>query len=312
MEGIFRFFWKNWRLAVGLAILVLILAKVSIPVVVSGILSARKGYFAASAILSLPIFFLKSLRWRYLLQRQGVACSTGSAASIYFSALFLGLVTPGKFAEVSKSAFLVRRGFSLGKSLFSTFFDRLSDIAGLGLVVATGLFFFNSSGAWIYLAPMFVIFVVVIWEWKLLRKFFVAFAGLLVVGRLKGAARKFGGDFIGEIRLLDLKTMAVLGAFTILSLGLYYLQAYFLALSVGIGLNAFYVAFAVSIAAFAAIVPVSVLGIGTRDAALVFLFAQAGVSRELAISYSFLVLANLAILAVICSFFWFRSSLFQK
>lgn len=306
---------KNWHYLIGLLVFAFILLKINAAQALTYLLSVDKAYFIASAALSFPIFFLRGLRWRYLMGRQGIAYGTKPVTSMYFSALYIGLVTPGRVAELARLMYLKRDGHSLGKALFSVVFDRLFDAVALAAFAMIGLLLFTGTlkvpAQTVYTAMLVLVAVTLLLAVLLLTGLFkralMVMLGFLFFKKLGKAARASVTDFLGGLSIFNIKTVAVAAGFTLASALLYYLQAYLLTAAVGFKISFFYLVFAVSVATFAALAPVSILGIGTRDAAFLYLFQHAGISNELAITYSALVFANILVLAGVCAVSWFRN-----
>ncbi len=93
---------------------------------------------------------------------------------------------------------------------------------------------------------------------------------------------------------------------TAASLALYFVSAYFCAVAIGISLGFVDIVVGSSVAAVLALLPVTVAGIGTRDAAFAVIFAQRGVDPQHAVALSSLILAWML---VNCVFFLLISRL---
>jgi uncharacterized membrane protein YbhN (UPF0104 family) len=89
--------------------------------------------------------------------------------------------------------------------------------------------------------------------------------------------------------------LALGAAATVAAYGLMFVQCWLIARSLGIPLGLGAVAGLMALANLAAFLPISILGVGTRDAVLVALFAHLGLPAEqaVALSFGFLVLNNL-------------------
>ena len=82
--------------------------------------------------------------------------------------------------------------------------------------------------------------------------------------------------------------------YTLLSLIIGYGLFYYLAISIGVKIDFLEILSISILVSFIQLIPVSILGIGTRDITLIYFFHLQGLSTELAVSLSFLVLiANL-------------------
>ncbi|GAH55102.1 unnamed protein product, partial [marine sediment metagenome] len=77
---------------------------------------------------------------------------------------------------------------------------------------------------------------------------------------------------------------------TLVTYAIFFSQCYLLALSLNLSLSFLDIAVYMAVANLVVLIPVSIAGIGTRDATLIALFSLQGVSAEAALSYSLLVL----------------------
>jgi uncharacterized protein (TIRG00374 family) len=80
--------------------------------------------------------------------------------------------------------------------------------------------------------------------------------------------------------------MTYMMALTIASYGVYFLQTWLIGLSVGLELSYAAIAKVVSIAILIGYVPITIAGLGTREAVLIGLFEQFGVSAASALSFA--------------------------
>ena len=77
---------------------------------------------------------------------------------------------------------------------------------------------------------------------------------------------------------------------TVIAYALFYLQCYLAALALRLPLSYPYAAFCVSLASLLALLPISISGLGVRDATFIALLLPLGVTAEMAVSYSVLIL----------------------
>ena len=78
-------------------------------------------------------------------------------------------------------------------------------------------------------------------------------------------------------------------SFTLLSTLVLFIQWYIIAKSLAIPISLFFTFAIMSISRLFSFLPISFSGIGTRDAALIFLFSLLGLDNELAVAYSLLI-----------------------
>lgn len=95
-----------------------------------------------SIVLVVPFLFLKGLRWQYILRIWNIPLPLREATALYVIGIFLGVVTPGQAGDAVKAWYVRKRGYSLSTGLASVVVDRLFDVGVMGLLAATGLYFF--------------------------------------------------------------------------------------------------------------------------------------------------------------------------
>jgi hypothetical protein len=97
---------------------------------------------ALSAILLAPFLVLKGWRWKLILDAWNVTIGIWDATALYGVGIFLGIMTPGQAGDAVKAWYLQRRGESLAVGLASVVIDRIFDVGIMGILAATGLYFF--------------------------------------------------------------------------------------------------------------------------------------------------------------------------
>ena len=94
---------------------------------------------------------------------------------------------------------------------------------------------------------------------------------------------------------------------TVASYGIYFLQTFFIARSIGLGLDYLTIAMVVSIAILVGFIPVTIAGLGTREAVFIFLLGRFGISSASALSFAFLYnLVYIVCVGLISAVFWMR------
>ncbi|MBA7702251.1 hypothetical protein ES703_111011 [subsurface metagenome] len=115
-------------------------------------------------------------------------------------------------------------------------------------------------------------------------------------------------DFIDEFKKYKFRDYFKIILITSISWFLYYVIVYFLALGINIEMVPFWVfGAAATLSSLVGMLPISVSGVGTRDAIFILIFSQYGIIFETSIALSFMVLLILfitpALVGLICSFF---------
>jgi hypothetical protein len=84
-------------------------------------------------------------------------------------------------------------------------------------------------------------------------------------------------------------------ALTVLAYGIFFGQCYLLALALDLPVGFVPVTFAVALGSLVTLIPISISGLGTREAAMIAYLSSAGIDAESAISFSLLVFVTFSL-----------------
>ena len=205
---------------------------------------------------------------------------------------FWGTVTPARVGEIYKITYLVRFGMPAGRGVVYLLSERLYDL--LALMV------FATAGA-ILLAGHFSQFVV-------LRNVLIAALVLTLalggIAWLRGAqtkslimalmrmvpmlGRTLTERFLGDVLLVNRKSGWILWLYSVAWVLCNIAQAYSLAQALRIPVGMFAIALGYSVSTVLAALPVSVAGLGTREAGYILILGLAGIDKEQALVLSLL------------------------
>jgi uncharacterized protein (TIRG00374 family) len=227
--------------------------------------------FLLAVMFQLILLFLKALRWIYLNEYSFRWKDIPQRFGEFFESYAIGVITPGRLGELMKAGHaksrqgaldtalrvLVERGFDVG--LFIIF-------AGLAMAIPV------------------VPEMPVLWGWL------VVAAGTLIITLafiilLSPTALKLMEELFKTIRLLkresslqqrmrDTQNVITLAGLSILSNLSYFVSCYLLALGVGIDLSFLWVTGGVAFAGLLNMIPVTVMGLGTREVTFLYVFAS--------------------------------------
>jgi hypothetical protein len=300
---------KKYSFLLGIIIFLIVLSKTNLGEIFKNIEKIKFIYLFGGLLLTLPTMFTKALGWNYIKKQQGINYSLKNSFLMYCSGLYLGLVTPGRLGELTKALYLKKDGYSIGKSLTSVVLDRLTDVVFLLAFVFLGSLLFLDALQKTILIPILCIIITVVLFLMLLKMGLIKW-GLnklfyfLVPEKYQKSWKVNSQDFINGFKDYTLKNYIVIFLITMISYLFYYLQMYLLAKGVGINIHFSYLSVAVTIAGLITLIPISISGIGTRDAALIFLLTPLSVPKEQVIVFSMLILLMVAWGALIGLFCW--------
>jgi hypothetical protein len=254
---------------IGPLLLIVMLWRVGPEKCWSAISGADFFWFLAACLLSIPSIAVKGLRWQWMLRAVGFESSFGESTGIYAAGMLAGAVTPGKVGDLAKAPLLVYRGLPMSDGVAASLLDRVFD----GIVVlALGL-------GGILAIP------------TLPARTIITVTALIAIGISIVAAYLFRDSFAKALHISGVGWWLVMILTTFAASAMYFASAYCCAKAIGLNLGIVDVVAGSSVAAILALLPVSVAGIGTRDAAFVAIFAHCGVDAGQSIAFSSLILA---------------------
>jgi len=288
-------FLKKHTLFFGIILFVLILFKSDVGEISKNIKNVNLAYLALAILLSFPIIFNKSLCWNYIKKQQKIKYSLKNSFLMYCSGLYIGLLTPGKLGEVTKALYLKKDGYSMGKSLVSTALDRFSDFVFLLVFIFIGsLFLLPVLQKQIFLLigiiALFIVLFLLLLKTGLTKWFLSKMFQIFIPEKYQKSWKINFQDFINDFKIYRLKHYLIIFFITAFSWLFYYLQMYILAKGLNIHIPLLYLAISVTVAGFITLIPISIFGIGTRDTALILLFAPFLIAKEQVIAFSALIL----------------------
>lgn len=288
-------------LLIGLIIFIFIVKDIDFNQFKEVALTINFFYYISAAIIYLPIVFLKSYRWKKIMDIQKIHYSIKNAFLMYGSSSLLGLVTPGKIGDFSRMAYLKKDKHSLGRAFLGNFLDRLSDLFFISVFSIIAFFFLP-------LLPHLSLDYYTLIKWGGLA---AALLSVLIIFFYLAKKESFY-NFISEI-VRDLKQFRINNILFILLISainwlFYFFLIYLIAASINLHqtIGFLYLSFTAGIGILAAFVPISVLGIGTREATFIFLLTPLGIPKETIILFSLLVLVNYLTLFLIYLYCWFK------
>jgi uncharacterized protein (TIRG00374 family) len=294
---------------IGIIILIYILSRIDIATLRHQIVSADLRYLLAAVLLAPLFILLKAYRFRLILDNLGLKLKSAEAFHLYALGLLAGIATPGQIGELTKGIYLKGKGHPLSSSLIAVIADRGFDIAGL-LLLSVGSLLVLRGPLYRHLFLFISFFVIAVF----------LLITLIHPGTRRLALKKIAPFFLkGKTDLSSNNAALIKGSFssgsflTLLSITitafLFAFFRYFLlarALEINIPALSFFAV--VVLAQGISLIPITIAGVGTRDAVLIFLFSQLGASAELAVSLSFLILFLMLINAAIGLYSWLRLS----
>jgi uncharacterized protein (TIRG00374 family) len=267
-----------------------------------------------SLLLMAPFIWIKSWRWTRILRELHISLPLNTAAGIYTVGLFLGGTTPGQAGDFAKGFYLRDRGAALAPAMLSVVLDRLCDLLVMAVLAALSVFAFSSLLPNQALQTALVLATgggLLLATWMLLaqgpREWLL---GSLLPRVLPGRLRATLDRWREQFSSLSLRPplIAVMVVSSLISASFTFLRLWLLFQALDLVNVPLLTVVAVSaLIAVLQVLPISIGGVGVRDAVLVAALAVYGYGTEKAVSLSLLFLL-LNIEHIIVGFivsFWF-------
>lgn len=293
--------YSNFFRLFGIILFVYVLSRIDISELTNALKNINLGYYLIGALFLILGFLIRVLRWKMLVQSVGIETSLKGITEMSVKGLFLGIITPGKLGEFWKTKYLSSEtGAAGGTAFYTVFMDKVMDLLVMGIICSLGILViylnFKGAGHWELLFLIFISSVIVIFAYFLTRKermqkLFKILIKFLTPSVFKKRVSSFLDEFYLGFKTLNLKLF-----FKLLIFGfLYYFFAgttlhYFTTLALGISVPFWYLFFIVAIAALAAALPVTILGLGTREAAFIYFLSLLKIPASFAVALSLLAL----------------------
>jgi uncharacterized protein (TIRG00374 family) len=285
---------RTWLRIVGVALLLVLLVRMDLDLILRTISEVDLALLGVSIVLIIPLISLKALRWRVILHAQAIEMSLIDANLAYFSSLFLGFLTPGRLGEFSR-IFYVREANDVptGVALSSVLADRLFDLYALLSVGGTGLILIQTQDFPAETILLVVGLITLPWAMFIFDKPFLWFQKLgLRGGRIGRKVFSEDGLLVGirtGLRRLDRSQFLLSVVLTSMAYTVFFTQCYLLGLALNIRVGYMPIAYAIALGSLVTLVPISISGLGTREAVITAFLGHNGVMSEAAISFSLLV-----------------------
>lgn len=287
---------------VGVILLIYILSRIDLDHLVYILASADPSLIVLSVVMLFVTIILRTYRWKIIIEADGSAISLKDCFLTWLKGFSWGAVTPARIGDFSRAKFLTERtGISLGRSFLTVLIDRVFDIAILltctilSVLAISHLFGVEvlSVGVVSILALIFGFCLYILTHRKLIIRILRPLFNLLVPSGVKETTRTNFNDFYKALDLLSESRLYLLASISlsILSLLANGTASYILALSLGLNISYWYILVSAVISSAVALLPISISGLGTREATYILLFSRIGIAPEQAVSLSVLTLA---------------------
>jgi uncharacterized protein (TIRG00374 family) len=281
--------FKRLMSFIGILILLFVINTIGIQKVLASVLAANVLYLAVAFLLMFGVVFFQSLRWKYVLKAQSIEIDTIDIMKIWLIGWYYGVITPGKIGSFIRIKYLMdKTGKSLGKCTSNIMLDRLLDMLALLSLASVGALIVSKEFSDAYLIILIFLFLILsLWilidkeKTRILAKIFFNIA---IPNNLKSKSIEIFNSFYENIP--EKKTLFPLFIFSLFNWVFLQTVIYIVALAFSVEVPYYLFITVVPIASVVGLIPITISGLGTREAALITLFLVYGVAPEKTMAFS--------------------------
>lgn len=310
--------WKGLLRVLGPLLFIFFFMKVVDPrSVIDHLRGIRMEIVLASAGLFPVLILAFTFRWWIICRQLKMTAAFAQLFRIFYISWFFAALPISGSAALSKAVYLKEEGTPTGSALISIILDKLFDVIGLMFFGLYGLLYFpkdlfGGQLLWTVYGAMAVALLTCLVCGKRIWEGLRTFLNRSTKRKYRKIGRSLDANLTEFWSGFNLRFVSVMLVNSVFIGLLRALVLYLLAISLNM-----HVAFSLMVACralvgMANVIPVSIGGLGTRDAVLLLTLPLAGISREAAISLGFA-----AFLWALCSnfsgvAFWFKRPLPSK
>jgi len=278
---------------IGIVLLIVLLRKIELSVVFSVLRQFRWTDIILIELISGLVIITKALRFKILAGRYTIPMDLKTSTIIYGSSMFFSTITPGRIGDFIKVLYLKNSyGSSLRKGIYLSVVDRLFDLLTIALFAMFGL---------ALIIPVRIIVtacLVGLGSISLLYFFGKKYFTKLMTGFIAGLGRRFKVDLENvDFALLFSHRLLLPAIFSLIPNGLIFCQMIFISHISQTAIAPLSIIGILALGNLISMLPVTISGLGTREATFVYLLSYQNISvtPAISLSLSFFFFNNLSI-----------------
>ena len=281
---------------VGLAIFAWIVREAGVARILETYRQIDPKRLAVFPLFTVFILAIRGYRWWLLMRLVGIPYSLWRSTVVWAIGFFAASITPGKVGDAVRSLYVAREtGRGFGESFLTVFMDRLMDLVAVLVFGVVTIFIFSSRytdlpSFWLIVAASGALLALVyfVLHRGLMRRFVAPLFRMLTPPKYRGQLSTEVAGFYDSLGAYarHWRVTVYAALLTLVFWAGVVVLAYTVARTLGIAVSFGYVALIMPIVTIVELIPVSVSGIGTREATVIFFFAAVGIGSAQAVAFS--------------------------
>jgi len=300
---------------IGIAVFLVILVNLDTRAILTALLSVNYYYLIAALLVNGLIVVIKAKKWKIIVDSIRSGFSLWQSIIGFLVGFSLSTLTPAKVGDAARFLYVRNESCTTGMALSTVVIDRIIDLVLLFAFGIIAMIAFSiirgveilSGGLLLVLAGAIVFGIYAISRKNYMEKILRPFFGVFVPPRYRNQVSGYFNDFYSGLEQFLASPGKVIRCLVagIVSWLLAVVYAVLLGMSIGIDVG-YYMFLVIPIISVVDLLPISVSGIGTRDATLLYLFGIIGIAPETVVAFSILYLVfSYWFIALVGLLFWF-------
>jgi len=277
--------WQKYFPLIGIFLFIFILSRINFRQFLLVFRQIRYCFLFLLPLTISLIFLIQTLKWQKLLKIQKFNYKFRYLLKVHIVSFFYAILTPSHLGYFVKVGYLNDAPAQVSASVIV---DRILDVLALMIFAATGAFLLIGrfpNLLFCLLSFVFVFLAVVLFFYSKKRaKFFFSFLKRFIPSKFQDSLKRVFHVFYDS--LPQRRKLLAPFLLTILTWFLVYTQGYIIAMSLNLPIDFWHYIFYFPIATAIGLIPITISGLGTREATLILLFSQFSISVEAIIALS--------------------------
>lgn len=282
--------WQNWLKLFGVALLVWIMLTVDWVQAGQALLKLNPAYLVGYVVCFIAMMLVRAARLRLALSRLDHQLAFSDCYVATLEPAFMGVVTPGRLGEFTRVGYIHVHGVPMQEAISVVTIERLVDICVLLIFGFGGMVYIFAPAAYQFSGGLVVVLGLLL--------FFGAIHGYGLV--FQHLQKRLGWILRWEPSFMTCHRQALTSSFHevmrraampvfllgLVCIALNFVQIFFLAKAFGFEADYLVVIFAYAVATLVSLLPISVGGLGTREATYIMIMGREGILKEQALLFS--------------------------
>ena len=239
-------------------------------------------FFPIAILLTVPRIIVRNCAWQIVLKEQGIKISFWQSLKVFLIGYFYGTFTPGYYGQLIRIPYLKEKtGEPYGKLFVNTFIEINMRGFSIYLMVVTGAILVLTEYSYI---PEIAFLRYIIFLWFTLfclvmlyfigkergEKVFFALIKFIIPRKFKKNLNSFVSTFYKDFPKLRVLILPII--LSTVTWIIIFTQEYLIVLSLGVNIDYLVFLLVFPIANIAGFIPISIAGLGVREAVAIFIF----------------------------------------